>query len=471
MATGNQPDLLVVGAGLFGLTIADHAAQRGFKVLVLERRSHIGGNCYDELNEETGITKHAFGSHLLHSPNEKVWEYLKRFTDFAPYEHRVFANSGGQAYSFPMNLSLIAQVYGRYYSPEDAKALIAAEASEIDSQDASNLEEKAISLIGRKLYERFVKNYTAKQWQTDPTELDPSIITRLPVRYDFDNRYFTDRFQGQPAKGYTAMFEQMANHPNIEIRYGVDYLAEKSQGLHADVPTVYTGPLDEYFGYELGRLPWRTVDLVDEIVDVDDFQGTAVMNYNDADVPFTRILEHQHYDPQAAENKVGGKTIITREYSRFAEPGDEVYYPINSDSSRELAAAYKARAREEEAKGVFFGGRLANYLYIDMWMAVNSAIHLYEKSVDPLLKERSSKRRRLTPTDRTDDRTRELIRLINVLMEVLEDAGQPLRRDEAMRRTARRAGVSISGMSFVIISAQAEKLVEDSLRSGLVSIV
>ncbi len=470
MTKTDRPDLLVVGAGLFGLTIADHAAQRGHRVLVLERRSHIGGNCYDELNEETGITKHVFGSHLFHTPNEKVWDYLNRFTDFAPYEHRVFANSGGQAYSFPMNLSLIAQVYGRYYSPEEAKALIASEASEIDTDSASNLEEKAISLIGRKLYEQFVRGYTQKQWNTDPKELDAEIITRLPVRYDFDNRYFTDRYQGQPAQGYTAMFERMADHPNIEIRYGVDYISERDRGLYEGVPTVYTGPLDEYFGYELGRLPWRTVDFEDEVLDVDDFQGTAVMNYNDADVPFTRILEHQHYDPQAAQNKVSGKTIISREYSRFAEPGDEVYYPINSDSSRELAAAYKAKARDEEAKGVFFGGRLGNYAYLDMWMAVNSAIHLYEQSIDPLIRERSSKRRRLTASERTDDRTRELIRLINVLMEVLEEAGEPLRRDEARRRTARRAGVSTSGMGFVITSAQAEGLVKDSLRSGLVSI-
>jgi len=379
MTATDQPDLLIVGAGIFGLTVAEHAARQGRKVLILERRDHIGGNCYDELDEATGITKHVFGSHLFHTPNERVWKYLNRFTEFTPYEHRVFANSEGQVYSFPMNLGLIAQVYGRYFTPDEARELIAAEAAEIDSESASNLEEKAISLIGRRLYEKFVKGYTAKQWQTDPRELDAGIITRLPVRYSFDARYFNDRYQGQPSKGYTAMFESMAKHPNIEIRYGQDYFAQRE--AFSGVPTVYTGPLDEYFGYELGRLPWRTVDLVDEVVDVDDFQGTAVMNYNDADVPFTRILEHQHYDPQSAENKVAGKTLITREYSRFAGEDDEVYYPINSDSSSELAAAYKERARAEEEKGIFFGGRLAGFLYYDMHQAVNAAIHLYERKL------------------------------------------------------------------------------------------
>lgn len=378
-------DLIVVGAGIFGSTVAEHAARNGSKVLVLDRRSHIAGNCYDKLNPETNINVHAFGSHLFHTPNEEVWRYLNKFTEFAPYQHKVIANSGGQAYSFPMNLALISQVYGRYFTPDQARELIASEASEIDSKDASNLEEKAISLVGRKLYERFVKNYTAKQWQTDPKELDASIITRLPVRYTFESGYFNDKYQGQPAKGYTAMFEKMLNHPNITVELNVDYFDIREQ--FADTLTVYTGPLDEYFDYDAGRLQWRTVDLVDEVLDVDDFQGTSVMNYNDADVPFTRILEHQHYDPQSKDRKVAGKTLITREYSRFAEEGDEVYYPINSDGNRELAANYKARAKAEEDNGVFFGGRLSTFSYIDMWQAVNSAMHLYKKKLSPLLDE------------------------------------------------------------------------------------
>ncbi len=217
-------DLVVVGSGFFGLTIAERAAtELDKRVLVLERRSHIGGNAYSEPEPETGIEIHRYGAHLFHTSNERVWEYVNRFTAFTGYQHRVFARVGDQVYAFPMNLALINQFFGRSHTPDEARALIAEQAGEIDTKDARNLEEKAISLIGRPLYEAFVKGYTAKQWQTDPTKLDPSIITRLPVRYTFDNRYFNDTYEGLPVDGYTAWLERMADHPNIEIRLDVDY--------------------------------------------------------------------------------------------------------------------------------------------------------------------------------------------------------------------------------------------------------
>ena len=382
----SEYDLVVVGAGMFGATVAEHAARiLDKKVLVIERRDHIAGNCFDYVDPETNINVHRFGSHLFHTPNENVWNYLNRFTEFSPYEHRVFAKSEGQIYSFPMNLALLNQVFGRSFTPDEAKELIKSETRGLNPAEATNLEEKAISLVGETLYRKFIKNYTAKQWETDPKNLDPSIITRLPVRYTFDNRYFNDKYQGLPTNGYTAMFENMLSHPNITVELGVDWLKQRDD--YAGIPTVYTGPLDEYFNHSEGRLPWRTVDLVKEVVDTDDFQGTSVVNYNDAEPLSTRILEWQHMDPLASERKVPGKTVITREYSRFAGEGDEPYYPINSTESAELVAKYKNLAKAEEEKGVFFGGRLAGYLYYDMWQAVNSAMHLFEKKISPLFKQ------------------------------------------------------------------------------------
>src|SRR4051794_14430604 len=284
-------DLVVVGSGFFGLTVAERAASElGKRVLVLERRSHIGGNAYSEAEPETGIEVHRYGAHLFHTSNQRVWEYVNRFTRFTGYQHRVFARVGEQVYAFPLNLGLINQFFGRSHTPDEARALIAEQAGEIDTKDAANLEEKAVSLIGRPLYEAFVKGYTAKQWQTDPTELDASIITRLPVRYTFDNRYFNDTFEGLPVDGYTAWLEKMADHPNIEVRLDVDYFAVRDE-IPAGTPTIYTGPLDRYFEYSEGALSWRTLDFEMEVVPTGDFQGAPVVNYNDVEVPYTRILE------------------------------------------------------------------------------------------------------------------------------------------------------------------------------------
>ncbi len=259
-------DLIVVGSGFFGLTVAERvASQLDKRGLVLERRNHIGGNAYSEPEPETGIEVHRYGAHLFHTSNKRVWDYVNQFTEFTNYQHRVFAKYQGQVYTFPMNLHLINQFFGKSHSPDEARELIAQQASEIDTKDAKNLEEKAISLIGRPLYEAFVKGYTAKQWQTDPKELSPSIITRLPVRYNFNNRYFNDTYEGLPVDGYTAWLERMADHPNIEVRLNTDYFEVRDQ-IPEGTPTVYTGPLDRYFGYSEGRLGWRTLDFEQEVV-------------------------------------------------------------------------------------------------------------------------------------------------------------------------------------------------------------
>ena len=375
----SKPDLVVVGSGFFGLTIAERCANElGLDVLVLERRSHLGGNAYSEVEPETGIEVHTYGAHLFHTSNERVWEYVNRFTTFTGYQHRVFARYQGQVYSFPMNLGLINQFFGRSHTPDEARALIAEQASEIDTDRAQNLEEKAISLIGRPLYEAFVKGYTAKQWQTDPKELSPDIITRLPVRYTFDNRYFNDTYEGLPTDGYTAWLTRMADHPRIEVRLDTDFF-DVADDYRGQVPIVYTGPVDEYFGNSEGRLSWRTVDLEAEVKDVDDFQGTPVVNYNDEEVPYTRILEFKHFHPE--RTYLPGKTVVVHEYSRFAEPDDEPYYPINTADDRAKLLKYRDLAKQEPM--VLFGGRLGTYKYLDMHMAIGSALSMFDNKLRP----------------------------------------------------------------------------------------
>lgn len=374
-------DLVVVGAGFFGLTVAERcAAELGLRVLVLERRDHIGGNAYSEPEPETGIEVHRYGAHLFHTSNERVWEYANRFTAFTSYQHRVFSTFKGRVYPMPINLGTICEYFGRAMSPDEARALIAGQAGEgVPDGGPRNLEEKAISLIGRPLYEAFVRGYTAKQWQTDPRELPAEIITRLPVRYTFDNRYFNDRHEGLPVDGYTAWLERMADHPNIEVRLGADFF-ERRDDLVGRVPVVYTGPLDRYFDYREGELGWRTLDFEMEVRPTGDFQGTSVMNYADEDVPYTRIHEFRHFHPER-EWYPRDKTVIMREYSRAAARGDEPYYPVNTPDDRAMLLRYRDLARHED--GVLFGGRLGTYQYLDMHMAIGAALSMVDNRLRP----------------------------------------------------------------------------------------
>ncbi|MCR5978852.1 UDP-galactopyranose mutase [Gordonia jinghuaiqii] len=388
MATSSSYDLIVVGSGFFGLTVAERAAtQLGKRVLVLDRRNHLGGNAYSEAEPTTGIEIHKYGAHLFHTSNERVWEYVNQFTDFTNYQHRVYALHNGQAYQFPMGLGLVSQFFGRYFTPDEARALIADQASEIDTAEARNLEEKAISLIGRPLYEAFIKHYTAKQWQTDPKELPAGNITRLPVRYTFDNRYFNDTHEGLPVDGYTAWLENMAADERIEVRLSTDWfdVRDELRAESPEAPVVYTGPLDRYFDYSAGKLGWRTLDFETEVLETGDFQGTPVMNYNDADVPFTRIHEFRHFHPER-DSYPDDKTVIMREFSRFAENDDEPYYPINTPEDRSMLTAYRELARTETASAnVLFGGRLGTYQYLDMHMAIASALTMFDNTLAPHL--------------------------------------------------------------------------------------
>ena len=377
-------DLVVVGSGFFGLTVAQQCAQNlGLNVVVVDRRNHLGGNAFSEPDPETGIEVHRYGAHLFHTSNERVWEYVNRFTAFTSYQHRVYTNFRGQVFPLPINLGTINQFFGAAYSPDQARALIAEQAAEFSATNASNLEQKGISLIGRPLYEAFIRDYTAKQWQTDPRLLPAEIISRLPVRYNYDNRYFNDTHEGLPVDGYTPWLEKMASHDRIDLRLGTDFF-DSSQEINkanvvGNIPVVYTGPVDQYFEHAEGQLGWRTLDFEREVMATSDFQGTSVMNYADPDVPYTRIHEFRHFHPE--REYAAGKTVIMREFSRFAKGLDEPYYPVNTPQDRERLLKYRDLGRHEN--GVLFGGRLGTYKYLDMHAAIGAALSMVDNKLMP----------------------------------------------------------------------------------------
>jgi UDP-galactopyranose mutase len=378
-----QYEVVVVGSGLFGLTIAEQvSSQIGIPVLVLEKRSHIGGNAWSEIHEETGIEIHKYGSHLFHTSNERVWEYLKKFTQFSSYQHRVWTRHKEQVYSMPINLATMCQFFNRQMSPDDARELINLQTSEV-KKDPENLEEKAISMVGRPLYEAFIRDYTEKQWQTNPKDLPGNIIGRLPVRYNFNNRYFSDKWEGLPINGYAAMLTAMCSNPLICVQLNVDYFKVKSL-LNSNQIIIYTGPIDQYFGYREGKLKWRTLDFQIETHHISDFQGTSVMNYADFSESFTRIHEFKHLHPE--RNYPEDKTVIMKEFSREAVGQDEPYYPVHTSSDREILNRYRILANSE--KNVFFGGRLGTYQYLDMHMAVASAMSMFQNELVPKLRGR-----------------------------------------------------------------------------------
>jgi UDP-galactopyranose mutase len=375
---------MIVGSGFFGLTVAESAARKGLRVLVIDRRDHIGGNAYSEFDAATGIEVHRYGAHIFHTSNDRVWDYVNRFTSFTQYVHRVYTTHQDEVFSLPINLGTINQFFRSCYGPQAARALITGQAEELTYGDAVNFEDRAISLIGRPLYEAFVQGYTSKQWQTDPRELPAEVISRLPVRFTYDNRYFSDTHQGLPVDGYTRWLERLADHDLIEVKLSTDFF-DRAQPLNRDdivgqIPVVYTGPLDAYFDAS-GALGWRTLDFDLEVLPVEDFQGTSVMNYADTSVPFTRILEFRHFHPE--RNYSNESTVVAREYSRFATPTDEPYYPVNTPADR--AKVLEFRRRTEEIPDVWFGGRLGTYKYLDMHMAIAAALSFVENRLPALL--------------------------------------------------------------------------------------
>jgi UDP-galactopyranose mutase len=372
-------DLVVVGAGLFGLTIAERcAAELGLRVLVLERRNHIGGNAHSAVDPATGIEIHRYGTHIFHTSNTRIWRYARRFTRFTNYQHRVFTVAGGRVYPMPINLGTISAYAGRVLSPSQARDLLAADAAGA-SDSADNLEEWAIARIGRPLYETLIRGYTAKQWQIPPADLPAGILGRLPIRYTYDSQYFDDLYEGLPVHGYCEWFERMAGHPRVEIRLECDFF-ESRHDLVGNVPVVYTGPIDRYFDHIAGALQWRTLDFEFKVEPIGDFQGTAVMNYADESVPYTRIHEFRYLHPDRSWYPAD-RTVIAREFSRFAAAADEPYYPVNSAADRARLLRYRELARREP--DVLFGGRLGTYRYLDMHMAIGAALTAFESRLRP----------------------------------------------------------------------------------------
>ena len=376
-------DLVVVGSGFYGLTVAERAASDGARVVVLDRRSHLGGNAWSERESSTGIEVHTYGSHIFHTSNSRVWDYVNRFSPFNEYRHHVWTVHQGRVYPMPIGMATMTQFFGRHLTPDEARALVQEQAAELAGATPANLEEKAISLIGRPLYDAFIRGYTAKQWQTDPRELPERIITRLPVRYTYETRYFNDTYEGIPVDGYGALLQRMADTAGVTVHTGVDWFDVREQAT-SGAPVVYTGPIDRYFDFRAGHLGWRTLDLETRVVETDDFQGTTVMNYADEDVPHTRIHEFQHYHPE--REWVPGATVIMTELSRSASKEDEPYYPVDTPEDRRRLQEYREMAKAET--GVHFGGRLGSYQYLDMHMAIASALTAYDNDIGPALQRR-----------------------------------------------------------------------------------
>ena len=362
-------DYLVVGAGLFGAVFAHEARQKGKRVLVIDKRPHIAGNIYTETVE--GIEVHRYGAHIFHTSNREVWDYVRQFADFNRYTNSPVARWRDEVYNLPFNMNTFARMWG-VKTPAEAKAMIDKQVAEAGITEPKNLEEQAIRLVGTDIYERLVKGYTAKQWGRPCTELPAFIIRRLPVRFVYDNNYFNDDYQGIPIGGYTKMVENMLE--GVEVRLNEDFFARRAEWEACADKIVFTGMIDEFFGCRFGRLEYRSLRFETEVLDEENYQGNAVVNYTEAEIPYTRIIEHKHFELLCQGAKAGTvpKTVITREYPAAKGESDEPYYPMNDEKNNALYARYKELA--DAQPNVIFGGRLGQYKYYDMHNVVAEAL-------------------------------------------------------------------------------------------------
>ncbi|AVK62727.1 UDP-galactopyranose mutase [Lactobacillus sp. CBA3606] len=360
-------DYLVVGAGLFGAVFAHEAALRGKHVKVIEKRDHVAGNIYTK--EIAGIQVHQYGAHIFHTSDQSIWDYVNQFATFNRYTNSPIANYHGQMYNLPFNMNTFSKLWG-VRTPAEAKAKIEAQKAAVQaSGQPKNLEEQAIALIGTDIYQKLIKGYTEKQWGQKATDLPAFIIRRLPVRYTYDNNYFNDTYQGIPVGGYTQIVEKMLAHPEIDVETGVDFFAQKADYLKMAPKVIFTGMIDQYFDYQLGELAYRSLRFESETLPVDNYQGNAVVNYTDAETPYTRIIEHKHFEFGKGNQD---KTVITREYPADWQRGDEPYYPVNNTRNNTLYKQYAALAKQEGH--VIFGGRLGQYRYYDMHQVIHAAL-------------------------------------------------------------------------------------------------
>lgn len=356
--------ILIVGAGLSGAVIGRHLAQAGYEITIVDSRDHIGGNCHTERDADTGVMVHVYGPHIFHTDDEEVWNYVNEFETFMPYKNRVKTTSKGQVFSLPVNLHTINQFFGKSMRPDEARSFIIEEQADTSIADPQTFEEQAMRFVGKDLYEAFFKGYTMKQWGCHPSELPASILKRLPVRFNYDDNYFFHKFQGMPENGYTVMIERMLDCPGITVQLNTTFTQEMAEGYDH---VFYAGPLDGYFDYKLGRLGYRTLDF-ERFTYEGDYQGCAVMNYGEVDVPYTRITEHKHFAPW--ESHKG--SVCYREYSREAEADDIPYYPIRQVKEKELLNEYVNLAISTER--VTFVGRLGTYRYLDMDVTIREAL-------------------------------------------------------------------------------------------------
>ena len=365
-------DYLVVGAGLFGAVFAHEAALKGKKVKVIEKRNHIAGDIYTR--EQEGIQVHQYGAHIFHTSDKEIWDYVNQFAEFNRYTNSPVANYKGEIYNLPFNMNTFNKLWG-VVTPAEAQAKIDEQRAVLNGKTPENLEEQAISLVGTDIYEKLIKDYTEKQWGKPTTELPAFIIRRLPVRLTYDNNYFNDTYQGIPIGGYTQIVEKMLDHENIDVETNVDFFENKEQYLKDFPKIVFTGMIDEFFDYKLGELEYRSLRFENETLDMENYQGNAVVNYTDSETPYTRIIEHKHF-----EFGTQPKTIITKEHSKTWEKGDEPYYPVNNDRNNHLYKSYKKLA--DEQGNVIFGGRLGHYRYYDMHQVIGAALQCVRNELD-----------------------------------------------------------------------------------------